>query len=187
GRAAEDPLPLLGEGDLVRLHPGETRKIWLTFCSRDLSAGPHRGRLRIGDLLSQEQPIEIPVEVTVHPVRLPDKHVYRHENWLALSSITDEDLREKTIRDALAHGTNVFLIPAITVAVSTAGKLGQADTAVHDRLVQRLRGKAVLLANGLVKLRWADGFKPDARTADAAFEDSIRWYHAHMNSLGVDR
>src|SRR5581483_1186974 len=77
GRAAEDPLPLLGEGDLVRLHPGETRKIWLTFCSRDLSAGTHRGRLRIGDLLSQEQPIEIPVEVTVHPVRLPDKHVYR--------------------------------------------------------------------------------------------------------------
>jgi hypothetical protein len=188
GRPAEDPLPLLGEGNLLRLHAGETRKIWLTFCSRDLAAGTHRVRLRIGDLLSQESPIEIPIEVRVHPVRLPDKRVYHHENWLTIGSIADEDLREKTIRDALAHGTNVFLIPAVTIAVSKDGKLGQADTALHDRLVNRLRGKAVfLVTGGTVNLRWPEGFKPDARAADAAFVDAIRWYDSHMQSLGIQR
>jgi len=185
GRPAEDVLPQLGEGNLLRLDAGETRKVWLTFHSRDLAAGIYQERLRVGDLLSRDEPLEVPVNLSVHPVRLPDQHTYRHENWLALSAIKDDELREKIIEDALAHGTNVFLIPEVTINLSKDGKLGEAETALHDALVRRLRGKAMFLVSRSVNLRWPEGFTPDARTGDAAFADAIRWYAAHMQSLGV--
>lgn len=185
GRPAEDVLPRLGEGNLLRLDAGETRKVWFTFSSRDLAAGNYQAKLRIGDLLSRDEPLQVPVNLTVHPVHLPDRHIYRHENWLTLSAIKDADLREKIIEDALAHGTNVFIIPEVTISVSRDGKLGEADTALHDASVKRLRGKAIFLVSRSVSLSWPPGYTPDAHTADVAFAEAIRWYAEHMQSLGV--
>jgi outer membrane protein assembly factor BamB len=184
GKPSEDALPRLGEARTIRLGPRETRKIWLTLRSHDLAAGRHTATLRVGDPLSLAPPLEVPVHLTVHPVRLPARFTYRHCNWLNFSALRDEVQREAVIRDALDHGTNVFVIPPVTFPVDANGELGAADGGLHDVLVRRLRGKAVFLVLGSAGLRWPAGAKPDAVTERRVWAEAVRRYALHMQGLG---
>lgn len=185
GELTEDPLPLLGESQTVRLEGGETRKVWLTFHSRSLSPGTWRAVLKVGNIASPELPVEILLTIQVQPVRLPDRFTYRECNWLYLHGIPDEALREATMRDALEHGMNVFVIPGVSVQVDEQGKLGQASTAAHDDLVRKLGSNIFYLVSGPVSVQWPAQFKPDAQQQEKAFADALRWYGEHMQSLGV--
>ncbi len=184
GKPSEDALPRLGEAQTIHFGPRETRKIWLTLRSHDLPAGRHRATLRIGDPLSLAPPLEVPVHLTVHPVRLPERFTYRHCNWLNFSALGDEVQREAVIRDALDHGTNVFVIPAVTFAVDARGELGAPDGGLHDVLVRRLRGKAVFLVSGSAGLRWPDGANPDPGARERVWAEAVRRYAVHMRGLG---
>jgi len=185
GELTEDPLPLLGESQTVRLEAGETRKVWLTFHSRSLSPGTWRATLKVGDVASPELPAEIPMTVQVHPVRLPERFTYRECNWLYLHGIADEALREATMRDAVEHGMNVFVIPGVSIQVDEHGKLGQANSSAHDDLVRKLGSNIFYLVSGPVSVQWPAQFKPDALQQEKAFADALRWYGGHMQSLGV--
>lgn len=184
GELTEDPLPLLGDGQTVRFAGGETRKLWLTFHSRALSPGTWRAALQIGDIAA-DVPIEVPVTVAVHPIRLPDHLTYRECNWLYLHGIADETLREAAMRDAIEHGMNVFVIPGVSIPVDEQGKLGPANTAAHDQLVRQLGRNMFYLVSGPVFIQWPAQIKPDAPQQDKAFADALRWYGQHMQSLGV--
>ena len=180
----EDALPLMGEGDTVRLEAGETRKLWLTFRSQALPSGSWHAVLKAGDIATPDSPSQIPVNLEVYPVRLPDRFNYHECNWLYLDSIRDEAVREATLRDALEHGMNVFCIPGVSLQVDAQGNLGQPGSAAHDQLVKRLAGRAFFLVSGPVSLQWPADTHPDAALQSQAFADSLRWYGAHMQSLG---
>ena len=186
GEPVEDPLPLLGEGQTVQLVAGETRKLWMTFRSRPLEAGMWHATLKIGDLAVSAAPVEIPIAIEVSPVRLPDRFTYRECNWLYLNAISDETVREATLRDALAHGMNVFVIPGVSIQVDEQGRLGQADCTAHDTLVKRLRGPAFFLVSGPVSLQWPATAPPSAELQEKTFAEGLRWYSEHMRSLGCD-
>ena len=96
----------------MRLEAGETRKLWLTFRSQALPPGSWRAVLKAGDIAAPDSPAQIPVNLEVYPVRLPERFTYHECNWLYLNGIRDEAVREATLRDALEHGMNVFCIPA---------------------------------------------------------------------------
>ena len=184
GKPTEDPLPLLGPGSVVRLAPGESRKIWLTFHSRLLAAGTWRALLRIGALNSTEPPRETPVELSVSPVRLPERFTYRHCNWLTLAALKDEVVRDAVLHDEVEHGANVFLIPPVNMKVDAGGKFAGADSAEHDDWVRRLRPKAFFLVLGPVNIVWPPGTSPTAELQAKTLAESLRWYAAHMRSLG---
>lgn len=186
GRMSEDPLPRLADGNLLRLGPNESRKVWVTVNSRELKAGEHKAVLAIGDLSSLEAPLGVPVTLEVRPVRLPEERVYRHNTWLYPASIADEEVREATIRDALEHGVNVMLIPSASVAAGESGRVSEPDSKVHDAIAMRLRGKARLMITGTVGIRWPKGFTPPADVEKKAFAGAIRWYADHMKQLGFD-
>jgi outer membrane protein assembly factor BamB len=186
GPLTEDPLPLLGESQTVKLAPGETRKLWLTFRSQVMAAGTHRATLKIGDLAGPESPAEVSVTVEVSPVRLPERFTYRECNWLYLNSISDEALQDATMKDALEHGMNVFVIPSVSVPVDEQGNLGAANTEAPDKLVRKLRGRAFFLISGPVSVQWPAAAKPDAELRDRTFARALHWYADHMRSLGCD-
>lgn len=160
--------------------------MWLTFRSRDLAAGDYHAAITVGDLASFEPPIETPVTLTVYPMRLPDRVSYHHINWVQLAGIQDDERREAVTRDALDHHTTVFCIPQVTVRVDLEGHPISGDTESHDRLVNRLKGKAFLLIEGAVGIAWPSGAKPDGALQERAFAEALRWYGEHMTSLGVD-
>lgn len=127
---SEDVLPLLGEAGLVRLGAKETRKIWLTVHSRGLKPGGHRFLLRVGDLLSLRAPVEVPLEIAVSKVQLPDKRVYQHVNWLTIPG--DPVQRQAVIEDAVEHGTNVLV----------------ASPSAHADVIRQLKGRVTFLIPG---------------------------------------
>ena len=184
GKPQEDPLPLLGEGQTLRLGPAETREIWLTLHSRSLEPGKHASAIQISILERIAPPIEIPLELTVSRVRLPDRFSYKHCNWLYLTSIKDEHILKATIHDAVEHGTNVFNIPGPTVSVKCDGTVTGADTAAADRLIPRLPG-AFFMVGGSVNLKWPAGCSPDRATQDGAYSQALHWFANHMRELGL--
>jgi len=183
GKPTEDPLPLLGESSSVHLAPEESRKLWLTFRSHELSAGSWRATLRLGEPGSTEPPVDVPVEVTVSAVRLPDRFTYRHCNWLILGRLKDEQVRDAVIQDEIEHGANVFVIPPVTARVDAEGKLTGSDTVEHDAWVRRLRPKAFLLVQGPVNVVWPPGSTPTPQAQTKALAGLIPWYAGHMRSL----
>ncbi len=184
GVPQEDPLPLMGSDQTVRLGPAETREIWLTLHSRRLAAGKQKLTLRAAVLERMEPPLEIPVDLDVSHVRLPDRFTYRHCNWLYLASIPDEQVLDATIRDATAHGTNVFNIPQASVTMKCDGTAASGDNGVSDRLIRRLPG-AFFMVGGSVGLQWPADCKPDAATEARGWQNAIRWYAGHMRELGL--
>ncbi|MGD1103006.1 MAG: PQQ-binding-like beta-propeller repeat protein, partial [Terriglobia bacterium] len=184
GKPQEDPLPLLGRDQTLRLGPTETREVWLTLHSRSLEPGKHAAAVRISILERVAPPIEIPMEITVSRVRLPERFSYKHCNWLYLSSISDEHLLEATIRDAVEHRTNVFNIPGPIVSVNCDGTVAAGDAAAADRLITRLPG-AFFMIDGSAEPKWPAGCSPDQATRDAAYSQALHWYGDHMRSLGL--
>ena len=184
GKPQEDPLPLLGRDQTMRLGPAETRELWLTLHSRALDPGSHKVSVQIFLLERIASPVEIPLELNVSRVRLPDRFTYRHCNWLYLSSIKDEHVLDATIRDAVEHGTNVFNIPGTTVSVSCDGTAQSADTSVADRLIRRLPG-AFFMVGGSIGVNWPAGCSPDPATQDRAYSQALHWYANHMSGLGL--
>jgi outer membrane protein assembly factor BamB len=184
GQPQEDPLPLLGRDQTLRLGPAETREVWLTLHTRSLEPGKHAAAVRISILERVAPPIEIPLEITVSRVRLPERFSYMHCNWLYLSSISDAHVLEATIRDAVEHRTNVFNIPGPVVSVNCDGAVAGGDAAAADRLIPRLPG-AFFLVDGSVEPRWPAGCSPDKATRDAAYNRALHWYGDHMRSLGL--
>jgi hypothetical protein len=184
GKPQEDPLPLLGEDQTIRLEPAETRELWLTLHSRTLDPGKHDATIRVAILEQIAPPVEIPLELNVSRIRLPDRLSYKHCNWLYLSSIHDERVLDATIRDAVEHGTNVFNIPGTTVSVNCEGAAKGADTAVADGLIHRLPG-AFFLVGGSIGTKWPAGCSPDPATQDRAYSQALHWFANHMRELGL--
>jgi outer membrane protein assembly factor BamB len=186
GIPTEDPLPVIAPGTPITLEPGLPRKLWLTFCSKGLSPGKHTITLRLGDPASSVAPVETPITLEVLPIALPERSPFRHVNWLYLASIADPVLREKTLQDALAHGTNVFNVPQCTVQVNASGRIIGSETTQHDELVRRLKGHAEMLIDGSVGLSWPPGSSPAPDVVDRAYTAALRWYDGHMRDLGCD-
>ncbi|MBL8236912.1 MAG: hypothetical protein JNM66_05810, partial [Bryobacterales bacterium] len=171
GRLTEDVLPRLNEAGIITLAAGESRKLWAIVNSRSLAAGKHTATVRAGDTLSLAKPLEVPLHIEVSKARLPERRTYQQCHWLYLASIADPAAREATIVDALDHGMTVFPIPPIHFPLE-----GKPDSALHDSLVTRLKGKATFLVTGSV------GGPLAAKDYSAA----IRKYSEHMLALGLD-
>ena len=183
----EDVLPKLGEGNLMRLGPLETRKLWITVHSRDLAAGDHKAKIRIGDIASSALPVEVALDVHVSRTRLPEKRTFRQENWLFFpGGAPDADLEERTFAEALAHGVNVFNVPAISLRVDAEGNVLSANIEAHDHMINKLRGRALFLTMGSIGIEWPKDFKPSTELADKTYAMGIRWYATHMKRLGLD-
>lgn len=170
GRLTEDGLPRLNGASVVTLEPGETRKLWAIVNSRELAAGVHAAVIRAGDMHSLAKPVEVALRVEVSRARLPEKRTYQQCNWLYVASIVDAAQREATIVDALEHGMTVFPIPALTFPLA-----GTPDSALHDAIIARLKGKATFLVSGSV----------GGPLAEKDYAAAVRKYSEHMLALGL--
>ncbi len=184
GEPVDDPLPELGDASTFRLGPGEIRMLWLTISSVGLAAGEHTGILRIGNTASATPRADVRVAIRVSSVRLPDRLRYRHCNWLYPASLSDEAVRERVLKDALEHGTSVFVIPPPTVRLNAEGAVVSVDGAVHDSIARRLQGRAFFLISGAPALSWQPAPPDDIAAREAGFAAAVRAYGQHMRDLG---
>lgn len=184
GRTVEDPLALLVPPRVVHLAPCEVRRLWLSVDSRHLTAGTHRFRLRFGDITSGTQPAEVNLHIRVSPVRLPERLRYRHCNWLNPAAFPAGPVRERVVQDALAHGTNVFIVSPPTAVLDASGRVSGWDSEAHDEVLRLLAGRAFLLVVGLPAIRRQDGSGVDARFTQSALSSVLQSYTGHMKERG---
>jgi len=107
GARINDALPLL-EGRMS-IPAGESREVWLTIHSRDRQAGEYKVRIEVA---FQDASLAIPLDVTVHPVTLPDdKPLYTHywdelvPEWCGpeVAQAFVEDMKQHYVNVAVGH------------------------------------------------------------------------------------
>jgi hypothetical protein len=184
GQPTEDALLPLNHAHVLHLGAKEARTLWLTVRSHSLAPGTVRGTLQFASLLGYDAPVETPVEVQVSRVKLPEKRVYRHCNWLSIPA--DPQLREAVLKDAIEHDTNVFIVGPARVKLTREGAVESTDSKAHDELVARLKEYAFLLISGSVGTQWPEGFKPTRDLEQRGQEAALRWYAAHAQAIGLD-
>lgn len=184
GQPTEDALLPLNQAHVLHLGAKETRTLWLTVRSHGLAPGTVRGTLQFASLLGYDKPVETPIEVNVSRARLPEKGVYRHCNWLSIPA--DAQLREAVLKDAIEHGTNVFIVSPARVKLTREGTVESADSKAHDDLVARLKDHAFLLISGSVGVQWPEGWTPPPDVEQKGQEAALRWYAGHVQAVGLD-
>ncbi len=171
GKMVDEVLPKLGEGYTVYLAPFDSRKVWLNFKTRELAAGTYRGRIgfeSIGMTISV-QPLSW--QLTVSPVRLPDKSEYAFCTWSGVA-IENADLRQKVLDDVLSHKVSVFPQVAGPRLRLLQDKTMQEEWTQWDTYYTPLREQAVCILLNPVRVEVADGLTLTAAEKTAALREA---------------
>lgn len=108
-----DALPLAGTTATDRAElivpPGESRVLWLTFCSRQLPPGRYQAKLDILPVGPNQQGLTVPVTITVAGLPMPegDKKTLNSYLWDYLKGWGAP--KEATV-DLHDHGVNTFIL-----------------------------------------------------------------------------
>ena len=117
----DDVLSLLNNNEYTTLQAGENRRIWLTVDSSKIEPGAYNFALKLGS--AEGETTEIPVKLTVFPVRLqrdPNLAVY---TYAYLNRGSTSRFKKYAVRDLLKHYQNTFvlnLLPKYNSANGTA-------------------------------------------------------------------
>ncbi len=152
GRTVADPLPKMNEARTIRVAPGESRQVWLNLDTSALPPGDYRANVTITPFDRELPTKTVPLQVSVLPVRLPDKMPIAVYNW-------DYAKDENYVRDLAAHRNNTFLInTGCRAEFDENGNLTKpVDWSSYDKLLQvKLRyarecGGIVLFSYGIIR------------------------------------
>jgi len=180
-----DALPELDRSQTVTLPPGETRQLWLVLDTHGMEPGAHALTLYLGSLSQTPTYCEIPIQIQVWPVALPDD-VYSKMNWNTVDKASTTD---QVLKDMLDHGEGVaYGSPAATIPVDAKGAVnGPIDWTGVDVVIKRLPPYFKILFSGPPNQKWPDGAPVPAEGSEeqkAGFKTSVREFAKHLNEIG---
>jgi outer membrane protein assembly factor BamB len=188
GEVSWDPLPELDETSTLMIPSLASRELWLDIDLAHVKPGDHHIKVRLqalngaGVLDAPTNPHTVPppettIEIDLH---VPDfvmapSGVIRMCTWAAPD--------EANLPDLLAHGNNVFTASLPGVKYDAQGHLAGSDYSKLDPVLNRLRGKdVVLMLQGIPVFHGAAG--------STAYRDDLKKYLdelvAHMAGAGFD-
>ena len=188
GEVSWDPLPELDETGTLTIPSLASRELWLDVDLAHVKPGDHQVKVRLqalngaGVLDAPTNPHTVPPPETAieMDLRVPDFAMvppgeFRMCTWAA---------PEKTdLPDLLAHGNNVFTASLPEVKYDAQGHLAGSDFSRLDPVLDRLRGRDVMLMlQGIPAFHGAAG--------NAAYRDDLKKYLdeliSHMAGAGFD-
>ncbi|MBI5094762.1 MAG: VCBS repeat-containing protein [Candidatus Hydrogenedentes bacterium] len=182
-----DALPELDRSRTMTLAPGEASQLWLAVDTHGLEPGTHALTLYVGSLSLSPTYREIPIQIQVWPVALPDD-IYAKMNWNTVDKSATSD---QVMKDMLEHGESVaYGSPAASVPVDAKGNLsGPIDWSAVDAVIQRVPPYFKLLFTGPPPQKWPDGVTPPQEGTEeqkTAFKTSVREFAKHLVEKGFD-
>ncbi len=181
-----DPLPELDLSRAITIPPGEARQVWLVVKTHDLFPGKHQFTLYMGSLTKPPMFRELPVEVEVWPVSLP-QDVFAKINWsnLEFSSVSDQALDYM-----LQMGLNVSYGPnPPAIPVDEKGNLaGTVDWSAFDKILDRVPRYWTFLWSAPPARKWPEGVNPPENSPEYfnGFRTAINELAAHLKTKGID-
>jgi outer membrane protein assembly factor BamB len=186
GRLVNDALPELDRSRTITLAPGAARQLWLVVDTHGLEAGTHELTLYVGSLELNPTVREIPVEITVLPVRLPGD-VYAKMHW---SNFNVGQTSEQVVQDMIDHGVSVIYGPPLPqIPVDAQGNLaGKVDWTRFDETLARVPSHFTMLWGSPPPRRWPQDVKPgdDSDEYFNGFRTAIHELAGHLKSKGFD-
>ncbi len=104
GETVADPLPEMGQGNILSIPSGESRQVWLTLHAEDLPPGEYATTITFLPFEPELPQAEIPVHIHVRPVRLLDQMPILTYHWDYFS----RDFSEDYVRNFAEHYVNCF-------------------------------------------------------------------------------
>ena len=152
GAAVADPLPIMSEGRIVSVPPGQSRQVWLSMDTSHLPPGRYAGSIAVTPFDRSLRPRSVPLRIHIRPVRLPDRMPIAVYNW-------DYAKGERYVSDLAAHRNNTFLInTSCRASFDKEGNVtGPVDWSSYDKMLQvklryaRRHGGIILFSYGIVR------------------------------------
>ncbi|NOY57880.1 MAG: hypothetical protein GXO75_02970 [Calditrichaeota bacterium] len=183
-----DALPKLNEAQIVIVPAGESRQLWLTFRTKGLSPGLCKANLVIYALGVENPQQNIPLNLRVSSVALPEKSRFSFYTWAHLGASPDDALTQKRFQDLLDHLTTVFGTSAPLQRFDGNGKLtGNVDWSRHDAWMRMFRGKGIVLVSSFqYSVRGPKNVPMWSKPWEKAYVAGLKNYIAHLKKLGFD-
>lgn len=181
-----DALSPLGVASVLHVPAWSGRQLWLNVNSRSLPAGDWKAGLRLRSLDVAPVETSAPLNVTVAPVRIPEKQALRNCGWGYVHSSMLKDYPAEALADQVAHGTDVFVGTFFPKARFDAeGNLvGEIDYQEHDAYVKQHAPHGIILFCGYQSALQG----PAAEGSEIHRKAHIQWLRAwvkHLAELGV--
>jgi len=152
GKTVADPLPEMNQARTLFLPAGESRQVWVRLDTSALPPGAYASSVTLSPFDRRLPPKAVPLNITVLPVRLPDRMPIAVFNW-------DYARNELYVRDLAEHRNNTFLMSTKCLAsFDKNGNLANpADWSSYDKMLQvklryaRRHGGIVLFSYGIVR------------------------------------
>lgn len=149
GEKVPDALPALGDAGLITIPSHRSVKIWISVDARGAQPGNYTGRVSIASINADVQKIELPVNLEVLNLRLPEEFPLTLCTWDYVPNRWFPSRSKEVLDDMGRHGVNVFPRTIIPPGrVDAAGRL-TIDWPVLDAELDRLdnRGKILFHLN----------------------------------------
>ena len=178
-----DPLPRLGQGNIISISSLESQQLWITVHAKDLPPGRYVAKLRLKSLEADPTEVRIPLALTVHDLAMPRPRPLRFCMW-AYDGGEMGTKNPEILRELVEHGTTVFFAPSPKAECNAQGKLvGELDFTEHDEVLSRLAPHGYILFLGPQGGLRGQPFLSDPWRK--AFVEYLRAWVAHMKTIGM--
>ena len=186
GGTVPDALPLLNEGSIILVPPMGNRQLWLTFNTHGLEGGDYIGTLKLLAPGMDDAEAEIPLNLHVSSVSLPEKSPYHFYTWAHFDTDPEAPLNQKRLDDLLAHRTTVFSVGAPRQQYDAAGNLTvEPDWTRHDKWMKKYQGKGIVLIPSFQNSVTGPEEAPIwSEPWEKAYKAALRRYVAHLKAMG---
>jgi len=145
GKIVGDALPLLKE-EKIKVPAGETKQIWVTVNSKNLSPGNYKTKIKIEDGGVSGDVEQIPLYLKVYPVNFPEVFSLNTYNYAYLYGGTalTAGAEKEAIEDLLSHHQNTFVFTSGSIPRPSCDKEGNLtkplDFSRHNWVIKQHKG-----------------------------------------------
>ena len=132
GSSVDDCLAEMNSASILRLAPGEMRRLWLTFNGKALESGLHEMALAVMPIGYDDQRFDLTLKARVSALDLNQAPSWRACNWFSQTSSARYGLDDATIAVAREHGENIWTTALPEPEVDATGAIHEPDWAALD-------------------------------------------------------
>ncbi len=149
GTWVEDALSGMNEAQILRLAPGEARRLWITLNGKRFNAKNQDLMVEIFPIGWEEDKIAVSIRPQVIPIDLQTTPPFFVCNWSSPQRLAGSGLDPAEIIDARDHGVNVYVFGLPGRRCSVQGDLiGKTDWILFDTYLDLLGEDCFVLLSG---------------------------------------
>ncbi|MFH1739704.1 MAG: FG-GAP-like repeat-containing protein [bacterium] len=183
GEIVPDVLPLLGDGYLLDIAPGEVQQLWINIRTHGIEPGTYDLKWPVRTLDSSSFTQDLSIRFEVSTVSLPEKSRFLLNCW-SRNRIGNFS----TVSDLSEHLQTVWYgLPLPGAKADAEGELiGDLDWSAHDAIIAEAKQVELILYGGVPTPSFPKGVEVTDELRLKARRNYVKAWVAHLRTLGLD-